>query len=221
MLVPDLTNPLFPPIVRGIEDTLADSGYTVLTANTDNDPAREPPQLRGDAGPAGRRLHRRHRPARRPVPARGRRPRRADGHGQPADRAPGRLRGRRRRRDRDRADGRPPGRARPPRHRPRRRAAAASPPAPSGCGRSGPRCSGTGCRDDRIVEAEAYSEAAGRTALLQLLARRPADRGRRRQRPAGAGLLRRAGRARARPAPTTSASSASTTCRSSTGCSRR
>ena len=42
-------------------------------------------------------------------------------------------------------------------------------PAPSGCGRSGRRCSGTGCRDDRIVEAEAYSEAAGRTALLQLL----------------------------------------------------
>lgn len=40
VLVPDLTNPLFPPIVRGIEDTLADSGYTVLTANTDNDPAR-------------------------------------------------------------------------------------------------------------------------------------------------------------------------------------
>ena len=40
VLVPDLTNPLFPPIVRGIEDALADSGYTVLTANTDNDPAR-------------------------------------------------------------------------------------------------------------------------------------------------------------------------------------
>jgi LacI family transcriptional regulator len=40
VLVPDLTNPLFPPIVRGIEDELAQSGYTVLTANTDNDPAR-------------------------------------------------------------------------------------------------------------------------------------------------------------------------------------
>ena len=40
VLVPDLTNPLFPPIVRGIEDALSDSGYTVLTANTDNDPAR-------------------------------------------------------------------------------------------------------------------------------------------------------------------------------------
>jgi LacI family transcriptional regulator len=41
VLVPDLTNPLFPPIVRGIEDELAASGYTVLTANTDNDPRRE------------------------------------------------------------------------------------------------------------------------------------------------------------------------------------
>jgi LacI family transcriptional regulator len=40
VLVPDLTNPLFPPIVRGIEDGLSDSGYTMLTANTDNDPAR-------------------------------------------------------------------------------------------------------------------------------------------------------------------------------------
>ncbi len=40
VLVPDLTNPLFPPIVRGIEDALGASGYTVLTANTDNDPAR-------------------------------------------------------------------------------------------------------------------------------------------------------------------------------------
>ena len=41
VLVPDLTNPLFPPIVRGIEDELAKSGYTVLTVNTDNDPERE------------------------------------------------------------------------------------------------------------------------------------------------------------------------------------
>jgi LacI family transcriptional regulator len=40
VLVPDLTNPLFPPILRGIQDTLGDSGYTTLTANTDNDPAR-------------------------------------------------------------------------------------------------------------------------------------------------------------------------------------
>jgi LacI family transcriptional regulator len=41
VLIPDLTNPLFPPILRGIEDRLATDGYTPLTANTDNDPERE------------------------------------------------------------------------------------------------------------------------------------------------------------------------------------
>ncbi|MGH8875285.1 MAG: LacI family DNA-binding transcriptional regulator, partial [Acidimicrobiia bacterium] len=41
MLLPDLTNPLFPPIVRGIEDTLGAADYTVILANTDNDPERE------------------------------------------------------------------------------------------------------------------------------------------------------------------------------------
>src|ERR671924_478720 len=41
VLIPDLTNPLFPPILRGIEDRLEIAGYTPLTANTDNDPERE------------------------------------------------------------------------------------------------------------------------------------------------------------------------------------
>jgi LacI family transcriptional regulator len=41
VLIPDLTNPLFPPILRGIEDRLEESGYTPLIANTDNDPERE------------------------------------------------------------------------------------------------------------------------------------------------------------------------------------
>jgi LacI family transcriptional regulator len=41
VLIPDLTNPLFPPIVRGIEDGLADTGYTVVVANTDNDDDKE------------------------------------------------------------------------------------------------------------------------------------------------------------------------------------
>ena len=45
MIVPDITNPLFPPIVRGIEDELAGSGYTVLTTNTDNDAATERRQV--------------------------------------------------------------------------------------------------------------------------------------------------------------------------------
>lgn len=41
MLVPDLTNPLFPPIVRGIEDRLRESGFTLVIANTDNDDVNE------------------------------------------------------------------------------------------------------------------------------------------------------------------------------------
>jgi len=41
VLIPDLTNPLFPPIMRGIEDRLADAGYTLLIVNTDNDAERE------------------------------------------------------------------------------------------------------------------------------------------------------------------------------------
>jgi LacI family transcriptional regulator len=41
VLIPDLTNPLFPPIVRGIEDRLAEAGYTSLIASTENDVQRE------------------------------------------------------------------------------------------------------------------------------------------------------------------------------------
>jgi LacI family transcriptional regulator len=41
VLIPDMTNPLFPPIMRGIEDRLDESGYTLLTVNTDNDAERE------------------------------------------------------------------------------------------------------------------------------------------------------------------------------------
>ena len=41
VLIPDLTNPLFPPIVRGIQDRLEEAAYTPLIANTENDPDRE------------------------------------------------------------------------------------------------------------------------------------------------------------------------------------
>ena len=41
LVIPDLTNPLFPPIVRGIENVLESAGYSALIVNTDNDPARE------------------------------------------------------------------------------------------------------------------------------------------------------------------------------------
>jgi LacI family transcriptional regulator len=44
VVVPDLTNPLFPPIVRGIEAALTPRGYVLLIVNTDNS-ARQEEQL--------------------------------------------------------------------------------------------------------------------------------------------------------------------------------
>lgn len=41
VVIPDLTNPLFPPIVRGIEDTLMPESYAPLLVNTDNSDERE------------------------------------------------------------------------------------------------------------------------------------------------------------------------------------
>jgi LacI family transcriptional regulator len=41
VVLPDLTNPLFPPMVRGLEDALNEVGYTSLLANTDADASRE------------------------------------------------------------------------------------------------------------------------------------------------------------------------------------
>jgi LacI family transcriptional regulator len=50
MVVPDVTNPLFPPIVRGAERVLSGVGYTLVLTDTDNDAAterRQIEQLRG------------------------------------------------------------------------------------------------------------------------------------------------------------------------------
>ncbi len=41
LVIPDLTNPLFPPIARGMEDVLRDVGYSVWIVNTDNREDRE------------------------------------------------------------------------------------------------------------------------------------------------------------------------------------
>ncbi|HTU04205.1 MAG TPA: substrate-binding domain-containing protein, partial [Trebonia sp.] len=41
VMIPDLNNPLFPPIVRGLEDRLAEHGYVALIGNTDSDLTRE------------------------------------------------------------------------------------------------------------------------------------------------------------------------------------
>ncbi len=37
ILIPDLMNPVFPPFIRGIQDTLDDAGYTAIIANSDGD----------------------------------------------------------------------------------------------------------------------------------------------------------------------------------------
>lgn len=41
VIIPDITNTLFPPIVRGIESVLEPLGYTSIIVNTDNIPERE------------------------------------------------------------------------------------------------------------------------------------------------------------------------------------
>ncbi len=41
VLIPDITNPLFPPVIRGIEDALGNAGYTAILGNTDNIASRE------------------------------------------------------------------------------------------------------------------------------------------------------------------------------------
>jgi LacI family transcriptional regulator len=45
LVIPDLTNPLFPPIVRGIEDVQGPAGYSAWIVNPDNDPDRERSQI--------------------------------------------------------------------------------------------------------------------------------------------------------------------------------
>jgi LacI family transcriptional regulator len=37
MLLPDITNPFFPPVVRGAEDALSSAGFTLVLGNTDNE----------------------------------------------------------------------------------------------------------------------------------------------------------------------------------------
>lgn len=41
VVVPDLTNPIFPPIVRGIDDELSTQGYSSLIVNTDGSEVKE------------------------------------------------------------------------------------------------------------------------------------------------------------------------------------
>jgi LacI family transcriptional regulator len=46
MLVPDITNPFFPPIIRGVEEAARDQGYELVLCNTDDSPERETASLR-------------------------------------------------------------------------------------------------------------------------------------------------------------------------------
>jgi len=41
ILIPDLTNPVFPPIIRAIEHRLRDDGYTAILGDSDSNPAQE------------------------------------------------------------------------------------------------------------------------------------------------------------------------------------
>lgn len=41
MIVPDITNPFFPAVVRGAEDVAYQSSYRLMLCNADNDPAKE------------------------------------------------------------------------------------------------------------------------------------------------------------------------------------
>ena len=41
MIMPDITNPFFPAVVRGAEDVLNGEGYTLIVGNSDSDPQKE------------------------------------------------------------------------------------------------------------------------------------------------------------------------------------
>src|SRR5262245_52211824 len=41
LIIPDIQNPFFTSVVRGIEDILQEDGYTLLLGNTDDQPERE------------------------------------------------------------------------------------------------------------------------------------------------------------------------------------
>jgi LacI family transcriptional regulator len=45
MVVPDITNPLFPPMIRAAEQVLSQAGYTLVLTDTDNDANTERHQL--------------------------------------------------------------------------------------------------------------------------------------------------------------------------------
>ena len=41
LLIPDIENPFFTALARGVEDALQAAGYSVVLCNTDDDPDKE------------------------------------------------------------------------------------------------------------------------------------------------------------------------------------
>ena len=50
LVIPDITNALFPPIVRGAEQVLSEAGFTLVLTDTNNDPATERAQVNAMRG---------------------------------------------------------------------------------------------------------------------------------------------------------------------------
>ena len=46
MVIPDITNPFFPGVVRGVEDMAYKRSFRVILCNADNDPAKEASYVR-------------------------------------------------------------------------------------------------------------------------------------------------------------------------------
>lgn len=41
LVIPDITNPFYPVVARGVQDAISEAGYQVVVCSTDGDPARE------------------------------------------------------------------------------------------------------------------------------------------------------------------------------------
>src|ERR1017187_8715074 len=46
MIIPDITNPFFPGVVRGVEDVAYKRSFRVILCNADNDPSKEASYVR-------------------------------------------------------------------------------------------------------------------------------------------------------------------------------
>ena len=222
VLIPDLNNPLFPPMVRGLEDRLAADGYVALIGNTDGRAERERQvfeqmRARHVDGFAVATAHRSS-PLLAQAAAEGLNVvlmnRVADGTGFPSV-SP----------DNERAPGWPsatssrPGTAGSPTW-PGRSACPPGRAATGFPGGHGRRRAGRAGRPDRLRGGVLHRRGAPpRPASSWPPA--PADRDRGRQRHARGRLLRGPRGGRAGAAPATCRWSASTTCRSSTGCAPR